>query len=327
MFHRDGVGEEVKLHLLSPDAASRIDATNRLQLLDNLPQSPMGEADVVVLPVSFFESYVFNPDVARIKKPIVVIDYLEISWNYFDNNKTFILGRNELPEKLQTPEWQMLDAVLGAQPPILTFKRELMESARAPNIRPIEYLCTQPSPPLQTKEQFDARPFEVFSSWGYSHPMRPAIHGEIFGAMGTRGINVVSDFCQIPNMPQMNRTWLSFYSPFWCRKPMAEVMALQQQAKISLSLYGAGRKSFRDGESPIGSIMARPFEVPQLAWSFPWTDQNSLHFREHAAIEDLDAFTRRGDLYDIYLAGQENVGNYRADRYRDYVMNSIKECL
>jgi hypothetical protein len=322
----------MKVFILSPDGQGRIDGTNKHQLLDRLPGLVMSErdADVVLVPISFYPDYTFSRDLVKIRKPVVIVDYMEYGWDFWRNgNATHLFGDGRLPDNLRANrEWQWLDECLSERDISVYFKRELLLDDAAPvRVKPIEFVCTGDIPPVQDKASFDARSFDVVNIWGYSHPDRARFHGEIFQAMGTRGINVISDWSQLtPNMPRQKGTWLSIYSPYWVRQPLSRVIELQREARVSVSLPGCGQKCFRSAESPRECIMA--LHGDRLAWSYPWHTGNSIQLGVGTEFLDIHFALQSPDLYDTYVAGQENMRRYQVNNYiRDYVVPSIAAAL
>lgn len=315
----------MKVFIQSPDASLRIDGTVQKFLLDFFPErvAAQEQADVVLVPISLFADYQFNDKLDRIHKPWVMIDYLEYEWCASAEPDTHLLGQNTRSCKwLQSPDWFKLCDWSAAHPPLAYFKRELRAKDRTETVLPVEFPCFNPAPPLQSRQEFDDRPLEVFFSWGYSHPARANLHADIFRGMATHGLEIISEWDQRP--PDGSRgTWASIYSPWYARKPIETVLEWQQKAKLSVSLPGAGVKCFRSSESPVGSIMA--LQMDNLAWSFPWNDnENCIRLLPKDEFRELQFAANRRDLYEIYLASQENIDRYRSARYvSEYILPSI----
>lgn len=315
--------------VISSDS-SKQDGTNKNQLLDRLPQcSDMRDADAVVCCISFFPDFVFNERLLSVTKPVIVMDWMEDGWDYFkDGRVSHIFGQTPIPPHLsQNPEWTKLGNWLASRSGVLYFKRELLKPQQTDTILPIEFLCMHPAKPIQSKAEFDKRPYSVFNCFGYSHPDRLKMHARIFEAMGDRGIQVVTSFDQFEGMPNFGQpVWISCYSPFWHRTSLAQVLAFQEFSKISISLYGAGHKSFRDAESPYQCVMARIKD--EMAWSFPWDETNSVQMNRGSELDDLQTALASDSLYEKYVASQENLDRYRQSRYvEEYVIENIKKWL
>lgn len=322
----------MNLHLISSDASGRVCGTNKTQLFDHLPLCQYNDASAILVPVTFFADYRFNETLWANNKPVIVVDYLEYGWSFWHNRtESHIFGDGNLPPYLQqNPEWAKLDQWIAKQPRVLHFKRELLAKDAGPQIRPISFLCMHGEAPLQSREQFESRPCDVINVWGHSHPLRPRLHAKIFEAMIDRGVNVISDWCQLENMPKTPKTWLSVYSPYWCRKPINTVIDFQRQSKISVSMPGAGAHCFRMSESPVDSVMAMLIE-PDLAYPFPWIDgKNCVKMLPFSEVESMICALRGEgyDLYECYLGSRENISHYRPDNFvREYFLPEIQKWL
>lgn len=320
----------MKLHILSPCASGKIDGTVKHQIIDRLPnQVSLSEADVVVVPVSYFPRITISDGVLNLKKPYVLLDYCEYGPTW-DQRETILFGRNHsTATDYQDVDWRCFDDWVRDNPPILTFKRELLQKDACSTIKPLEFICHLDPYPVQTKEEYNARPLEVSMVWGFSHEARPRLHGDIFKGMATHSLGVISDWDQFHphfcNNPP-DRTWATIHVPWYARKPIADVMWLNERSKIGVSCYGRGLKSFRSSEMR-STIHALPED--DLAWSFPWVHgQNSLKFRNGHEFEDLEAFTHRNDLYEIYCASEANLDHYRPHGYiHEYLLPAIQEVL
>jgi hypothetical protein len=315
----------MRIAILSPDATGKIDGTVHSQILDHLPgvTTILHGADLVIVPVSYFPDIQFNPRLNEIKQPWVLMDFMEYgsAWDQVD---THIFGRNKA-SILQTAGWNRFDDWVNANPPKLIFKRELLAKDACSTIKPIEFLCYLDRHPIQAREEYNARPLDVSFIWGFSSAMRPRLHGDIFKGMSTHGIGVISDwdqfhphFCHNPP----SRTWATCHIPWYARKPIADVMWMNERSKIGVSCFGNGLKSFRSSEMR-STIMAMPED--NLEWSYPWIHgENCLRFRDGHEFSDLMDFTSRDDLYDIYLKCQENLENYRIDKYiPNYILPNL----
>lgn len=320
----------MKLHVLSPCATGKIDGTVKHQIIDRLPnQVSLSEADVVVVPVSYFPRITISDDILSLNKPYILLDYCEYGPTW-DEKETILWGKNHsAATDYQDVDWRCFDDWVNYNPPILTFKRELLQKNACSTIKPLEFICHLEPYPIQTREQYDARPLECSFTWGYSHESRPRLHGDIFKAMATHSLGVISDWDQFhphfSNNPPA-RTWATIHVPWYARKPIADVMWLNERSKIGVSCYGRGLKSFRSSEMR-STIHALPED--NLAWSFPWVHgQNCLKFRNGHEFEDLEQFTHRDDLYEIYCASEANLDHYRPHRYiQEYLLPAIQEVL
>ena len=321
----------MKFHVLSPDGRGQIDGTVTTHLLKHFPNMghSMEAADVILVPISFFIDYTFSNSLRAIKKPWILIDFMEYV-TFWDQKDTHLFGKNhEVALNLQNDEWKTFSDWVADNPPVLYFKRELLEKDVSDTVKPIEFPCYIAPQIVQTREAFNARPIEIFSSWGYSHESRPRIHGDMFRALATHGVSIISHWDQFNGYFQnpCARTWVTIFSPHYVRVPIDNILQRQAQSKISLSLPGGGVKCFRSTESPTNSIMA--LHDDSIAWSIPWVHgENCIRLTINDEFISLDEATRRDDLYDIYLASLDTVDKYRSIRYvNEYILPEIYKLI
>lgn len=317
----------MKLHLVSPDSQGRIDCSVRDMLLSHLELTNESECDYLAIPVTFFPDFSFVPPP---KKPYILFDFLEYGahWNHPD---THLLGVNpEIADNLQSEEWKKFSDWVKENPPVLYFKRELKKKDRTSHVQPIEFPCVLDAHVTDSEEAFNARPIEVFHSWGYSHPSRIQLHADIFTGMAKDGLGIISDFRHFhPYMDhgRQEHTWATIFCPYYARESMANCQWFMDRSKLVTSLWGAGQKCFRMGEASVHSIMVLPED--DLAWAYDWQHGvNCIRLREGHHYEDLKAATKRDDLYQIYLNGLETIDRYRVARYvREYIIPTIHNAL
>jgi hypothetical protein len=322
----------LKLFLAYANANGNTDGVTHSQLIQHLPLTKsLAEADAVIVLAVCHENFRFNHDLNKLvgKKPIVIVDYLEYGWQY-EHNEDNVLGHGRCTacDDFKNNDWSTLDLWVREARPLFQFKRELRKEDAAPDIIPIDFLAHLPPQPLDSKAQFDTRPFDVFNSWGYSHPSRARVHGEIFIAMGTQSINVIDSYEKLGGnvFPFPTKTWLSVFTPHWKRVPMDQVLFYQSKSKISLSLYGAGWKCFRAAEAPENCIMGQ--QANNLAWSYEWDESNSIRLHEPDEVLDLIVATHRPDLYELYRASQATIDKYRWQKYvPNYFLKNIADRL
>jgi hypothetical protein len=325
----------MKVFILSPDDKGRIDGSIQCNLLNHFPEivTSLDACDLAILPISFFHDYKFSPkvwDISQQKKPYVFMDWLEYEWLYFkEKNDTHIFGKNTADCRWLNPNWDALDEWMRNYPPLVYFKRELLSKDASDTVHPIEWPCYLPDMPMQSEDEFNRRPLEVFNNWGFSNPMRPKLHGDVFHAMNN-GIGVISEASQyegfIRDHPHA-RAWMTVFTPWHSRIPITDLLFYQRRAKLSVSLPGCGVKCFRHSESPCESIMALPED--RLDWGIPWTHgDNCIRLRPDHLFEDLDTATKIPDLYQIYKRSQETIARYRGPTYvRDYLLPIIESKL
>lgn len=311
----------------SPDAQDQIDGTVNNNLLSHFRErAPLESADVVIIPISMYRNYEFNPILQRISKPIVIVDFMEYEWQW-DAPDTHLFGKNTRECRWLGENWYPFDDWVRERNPVMYFKRELLKKDVSDRVKPIEWGCYLSSMPVQPKEEFDTRRLEVFFTWGYSHPCRATLHGRIFEGINTHGLGVISNYDQFyPHFQheKTTRNWMSVHTPHFARRSIYELMNFQQQAKITVSLPGCGRKCFRSTEAPVASIMA--LHEDDMAWSHDWIDgENCIRLRKGHEFDDLDGATRLNDLYSIYVRSQETIDKYRGGAMVHQYMNPLIE--
>lgn len=322
----------MRTHVLSPDLQGRIDGTVAANLLSGFPDqsSSRHDCDVILVPISTLADFKFNPALKDIDKPYVILDYLEYEWCE-DMPVTHLFGRNTRDCRWLSPAWWDFCDFVRDRPPAMYFKRELSVTEGAERVKPLDWPCYLESAPFQSEDEFNKRPVEVFYSWGFSHPSRPRLHGEIFKAMTTHGLGLISETDQFDGYFRnpSARTWVSIFSPWYTRKPISDITWYQTRSKLSVSLPGCGKKCFRHAEAPVGTIMALQWD--NLAWSFPWTHlDNCIRIGEQSIemLMNLDAATKRPDLYKIYVRSQETIELYRTKPYvQNYIIPAIASVL
>lgn len=318
----------MRVHFMSGDAQGRIDGTIKAHLLSGFPDvsSSPHDCDVIVVPVSTFPDYRFNPKLRDIRKQYVLVDYLEYEHNYFERaGTTHLFGKNTRECQWLNPHWHELCDFVRDNPPVLYLKRELMAHEVMDHVKPICWPSRLEIPMLDGKDEYNARPIEAAMVWGWSNPIRPKLHGQMFAAMETHGIGIISDIEHYHGYFQSPcaRTWAAIFAPHYGRKPMTSIEWLQQRSKMSLSMPGCGVKAFRDSEACVGTLMV--LRDDPLARSIPWTHgENCIRLRVGHEFEDLDAATKRDDLYALYAACQNTARKYCT---REYVSGYVQPLI
>lgn len=322
----------IKIFILPSDANQNLDPTLSKTMLNFIPNrvSSMGEADVVLTVASYFHGYKFNEALRRVSKPLILMNYLEFGWDWLDTQSN-VLGAGNLKKCsfLNTEDYTKLDDWIKDSPPKLEFSRELYMRDYIPGKRiPCEWLCYLPAVPaarLHTKEQFDARVFAFFHLWGLSNPMRQELHGDTFKNAQKCGYNILDNLAHEQHLEKFNV--VSIYSPHFARASMENILRWQHRSKISVNLWGCGRKNFRLGESVVDCIMALPTD--NMAWSYDFVHgENCIRLRPDYLLDDLLVATRRDDLYRIFLGSQEIADKYRSENWvRDYFMKQLEAVL
>ena len=328
----------MKIFAFSCDAQGFTDGVTTGQLIDHLPGrvKTLAEADVAVGVIVCHGGFKYNHaqlNALRASgKPWVLIDYLEYGWDWdFELPNTIKSGACPCTHR-DNFDWAILTQFVREYPPILEFKRELRNKDVNERRIPIDFLAAWPKPPVVSLADYSSRPYDVTYVWGYSHPLRAKMHGQIFQAMGEKNIEVLSSFEMLGGRSQVFTcpVWVSIFSPYWVRQPMDKVLRMQEQGRISVCLPGAGFKCFREQEAPHGTVMA--MLQNDLARSYPWEHSvNCLIMRPGQEFDDLFAFatlTPKHVLYDIYRRGQTTLDKYRREAYiPNYIMPNIESRL
>jgi hypothetical protein len=324
----------MKFFIHSPDKNGFVDGCLQHMVLDGFPNlvSSEAEADVCLAPVSRHAGFEFG---SLPSKPYVILDFLEYEWRAVNDVRySHFLGENTAEfERWLSPEWRRLCESVSGNKPIAYFKRELHASDLfIPTVHPIDWPCMQEIPPVQSEEEYNARPIDVLFWWGYSHPSRPRLHADIFQGMADHGIEVFDNHEVWGAIDTPRKAWLSLYLPWYKRVPAATLMALQRQAKITVSMPGAGVKCFRTtGEASVGSLMALPND--DMAWSYPWTNRmNCIRMKrppsEFGHLLHWSRGNEGNNAYGLYVAAQDTIKLYQRDTYiRDYVIPIIERAM
>ncbi len=335
----------MRFFILSPDAGARVDPPVH-DLLRKIPglTEGMNEADVVVIPVTRLDNFVFNPVLEHLNKPYVLVCFSEYFWDW-PQDKTHIWGQNthEFSWFMQNPQWAIFESWVKDHPPLLTFKRELLAKDVSERLLPIEYACWSGYVEKQTRAQFEARSLQVLFQWGRSHESRVRLHANIFRQSTYRGYEVLSEWRHLDlyfkENPAAQRVWATIYVPHYSREDMKVVDHWGGRSKICVSMSGCGVKCFRHSEVCHNSIMALPAD--HLAWSVPWEHgvnairlgtlpggASITHGQENVEITQLDVHLCDTDLYPIYCAGVETADKLRPHRYLpEYFVPNVRKLL
>lgn len=324
-----------------------------LHAIPGVEPSSAHDCDVVFL--SFIAPECdFVPDklmldvISRRRVPVVIFDHTETF------PPSYIFPFNELP---QESPYKLLESIVQKQMEVKAyFKRELL---MAPGLLPGEWGGTFPvypldwtlnaifgDPHIDTREEYNARPIDIFFSWGYSNESRPRLMGELLRQAGKFGAHfcLTADDLNRSLEEKRERIFALLFTPHYRRIHISDLMKWQQRSKVSISMFGAGRKCFRCAEASYNSLMAQ--QAPNsLQWSYPWEPgDNCIHLPNQAtdaaheiyvseeiqSVSNLYGALRvnQGSLYDIYLKCVENSKNYRNEQYaREYLLPKLRKAL
>jgi hypothetical protein len=311
--------------LINADKSGKTDGTahNFLQRM---------QTDVPVVLVSRVQDFEYNDAIDElIGKKWVLVDYVENGWDW-DMNESHEWGINTKSHFgyiFPGEQWMRFDNFVKYNPPALILQRELLKSQVSDTVKPISYPCWYEIPPVQSRDEFLARPLEVMFTWGLSHEGRKVIHSDIWRKAGEHGYSVCDNiyylnyFLQHESHP---KKWFTANIPHYARVPMEEILKVNGISKISISPAGAGRGCFRHAESPINSVMLMWNDW--IAWPYEWKEgENCLKCYEGFEIQAIiKALNQPDKLYEIYLSGVETCKKYYWENYiNDYILPLINK--
>lgn len=287
------------------------------------------DSPIPIVPITRVDNYEFNPALLELKE-YVLMCFCEYGWNY-DLKKTHLFTKNtgSFADLFQGEEWEKFDDWVRENPPKLYFKRECVDEKLPDYVKPIEYPSWSIIPPFQTREEFNARPINIFSFWGRSSEDRVRLHADIWAKSGMYGAAVCDNIYYVGQFLRQEtcpNKWVTLNVPHFARHDLGEILGINGLSKLSISEPGAGVKCFRHSESPVNSIMAMPYD--NMLWTYPWEHGvNCIKYRRGFEVQDLDEALARPDLYEIYLRGIETVRKYQWDNYKIHIENTIKDAI
>ncbi len=287
--------------------------------------------NIPIVFVSLSEELDFNEEVLSLAgKPYALISFVEMGYDW-DRKVGHQFGINTglFPNVFHMDKWKVFDDFVRDNPPVISFYRELLQEYVTDTILPISYPCFIPPHPIQTKEEFNNRIFEVFYTFGISHEYRKDLHGQIWQQSGKNGYTVADNiylldhFIEKENNPHK---WASIHIAWWARQPIEVITERQASAKIGISISGAGNCCFRHLEIPCVSAM--------LMWdnNTAWHQKDWVHgfncikCEQGKEIETIVEWLAKPDeLYDVYMNGVVTVDNFRFENYIPYLENLINK--
>ncbi len=283
--------------------------------------------DVPIVLVSRCEDLVLNEEILGLNE-YVLCNVIEFGWDWsMEYGHHFGVNTDKFPEVFRSKDWQVFDQFVKRNPPKIHFCRELLHEDVTDKLVPIVYPCMLPPVPIQTKEEFNNRPLQLYFNWGLSHEARKWLHGKIWLKSSRYGYAVcdnLSFFNQFMQNENNHKKWLTVNTPHYARQPIDTVMFLNGLSKISVSLAGAGRNCFRHAESPVNSVMLMWDDA--LAWHQDiWIDGvNCIKCEEGEEIQcAIHALSCQDELYMMYRDGVATVDQFRIDNYVKHIENLI----
>lgn len=297
----------------------------------------MVNTNLPILLLSRVEEINFNEEILSLAgKEYVVVDFIEEGWDA-EYNDTLIVGKNtKYFSFLKGDGWERLHNFIEANKPKFYFKRELKLKDKTDTILPIEYPNWQPDYQLDTVEEFNNRPVAALNYWGRSHEARLILHGEIWKSAPKIGYSVCDNIFTFNSFMQDDSNPFkiaTFNIPHYSRIDISEIMKINALSKLSISLFGCGKKCFRStGESVVNSIVVLPED--DLAYSYPFIDGvNCIIFSTNGDVTGLKKewdilgtvvkSLNSQTLYDIYVEGKKVADFYRIDNYIRFLENII----
>ncbi len=285
----------------------------------------MVDSPLPIVLITWVDGYEFNDELLKLEKwKFIIADFIEMGWEYdWENGHTL----ENYWGKLCGSEWQKFRDF--AQNTRLCLKRELRRKDMVGGYVPIEYPCRNEISPIVSEEEFNSRPFEVFFNWGLSNQMRPKLHGNIFYESENFGYRVCDNFYNLQafiDNEKEHRKWVTINTPHYARFKIEQVLHVNGLSKLSVCLWGSGRKCFRTtGESPLNSVMILPED--NFTYQFEWEDGfNCIKIKNvNNPFPEIEAATHRKDLYEIYKNGVATCEKYYLPNYIAHLEKIIKE--
>lgn len=281
--------------------------------------------------ITRIDSYEFNPELLGVKDWICC-DYVEYEWDRYSFTDTHIFGHNTEAFKYRFPgeEWQKFDDWVKANPPKLYLKRELLAKDATDKIVSSTYPCFTELMSVQTREQFEARPIELFHYFGRSHESRIIFQGNAHLYSSKVGIDLVDNMYYLQGFLNQHgthsRTWVSLHIPHFARVDLSQLFQIGSLSKFGLSMPGCGKRCFRDSEIPITSIPI--FQDNGIDFPFKWIHgENCIMYKGDDPIPAIEEALKRNDLYEIYVNAQKNIVNYQVRNYTKYLESLIRKAL
>lgn len=316
----------MKLAFLPADASNRHDGILQERLWQHIPNFVSSDADLTIVPISFFQDFRFNEALYQLKGKKYVVACTTEFYGEWPAFTTHLWGR-DFHSISGNQEWVKFSEFVRDNPPVCQFIRELFADAEQENVYPLEWPCYLHPWAIEGKESFDSRPFEVSNFWGFSNCARPNLHGDIYKGWCKNAHEVIGnlDYAEA-KLHEPVKKWLSVHIPHSHRRHINELVLWQSRAKIGVSLSGAGTVCFRSTEM-INTIPA--IHSQNKIWSYPWRNLvNCFHLTPGNEYRDLLDATKCDFLHNIYLSAVENMRNYETTPYiNNYLLPILRKYL
>lgn len=281
---------------------------------------------VPIVLISRANDFVFNEELLKLDK-YVLCCFSEYGWDVdLSVFGTHIWGENTdlYTDQVGGPEYEKFDNFVSGNKPILTLKRELLKDDVSDNILPIEYANLLPPIPLQSREQFYSRPLDFFHFFGRSNENRLLAHAKAWEGASKYGYSLCDNIYHFNNFMQneSGRKSVSLWQPHYCRIEISELLKINQMAKISMALGGAGGKTFRHTEVSSSAVMFTWDD--ELAWTYPWVnEENCIMGHPGLEISTIMAELSNPQLYEIYCNCVATSEKYRLQNYIAHLEKQI----
>lgn len=307
--------------IVSPDREFKLDGS--VLRITEMVNSP-----VPIVPITRIDGFVFNPELFKLNN-YILLDYSELFW-YNNNTDTHIFGKNthKFYEQFPGDEWKKFDEFVAKKPPEIYFKRELNKKDKTDTILPIDYPSWVEPVPIQSKQEYNNRPINVFFFWGRSSEYRVKFHSDVWANSSRNGAAVCDNMYYLDgflSQEQSPNKWVTLNIPHYARIDIGQILGVNGLSKLSVSMWGSGKKCFRDAEAPVNSLMV--MQESDILHTFEWINGVNCLKVPSAEMEVsvIDEFLKKDNLYEIYLNGVENLNNYRYSNYIPYLEKTIKE--
>lgn len=305
------------------------------------------DCDAVCLFVTYLGgNFVFDSEtadkIAALKKPIVVFDYSEYGGHVTTHLSEYNLyGYDIQCSGLLAGDYGKTHEFLLANQDLIKcyFKRELSSNNdlyKVPfRVYPLEFVatCYDDDSPLDTVEQYRARPCIVNFIWGYSNVSRPLFQGAMMLRIRDWCCEFALSYKQVvEHLKTPEKRFITTINhAYYERIKHDELMELNKHAMMTIDLYGAGLKCFRNVESAANCLSAKQ-DPSKLRWTYPWVDGvNCIALPTLPGSNVIDA-TKAVDIlltswtkereswYNMYLASAKMNSLYNP---KNYVPNHI----
>jgi hypothetical protein len=280
---------------------------------------------IPVVLVSRSNNFVFNEALHDLKA-YVLVSFVEYGWNRtFKDTHVFGKNTDKFSDIFNGEEWSKFDSFVKTNPPALYFQREILKKDVSDWLLPIDYPCWHVVPESVSKEEFDARPINVFNFWGRSNELRLKFQAEVWMNAYEKGGAVCDNIYQLNAFLKEESSpnkWVSLHIPHYARIEVQNILAFNGLSKLSVSMPGAGKVCFRHVESSLNSVMVT--EDNDTAFSHEWIDgENCIKYKGETPTADLNYALKHYDLYPIYLKGIENCKKYQVNNYIPFLEKLI----